>query len=363
MDKATLKLMSAGALAVGLLSFGAAAQQAEAAGLAIGNWEDGVTVAAASPWTAADMLAAKPYPMPKGGATVTDTEAADATLDVSGPPVFASGALPGGEGKTPPAMLAKDAVAPALGPIAQGYSYPGPFTRFHVGNIASYTTYPFRTIGKLFFKQYGTSYVCSASVMGNKGIVTAGHCLHAGNGLSTGWSTNVVFVPAYKNGAAPYGQWPIYSLRTFTDWYNNGASGDFDHDWGAGRTSYTRNGRTIGQTVGYLGYTYNLSRNQMWWEIGYPASSPFNGMYMYACNASYAYNSPFYSGGPAPMSVGCDMTGGCSGGPWIKNFGNGTAVYVNGVNSHRATARPAELSSPYANTDTYNAIYSWIRLP
>lgn len=362
MNKGSWKfLLPAGAVAVSMLSFGLAVQPVLAAETAITNWEDGVAVAAAMPWTAEEMRAAKPYPMPKGGATVTEADAFDATLGVSGTPGFGAGALPGAAGTVAPLMLAQQPAEEALGPVAQGYTYPAPFTRIPIAAIASYLTYPFRTVGKVFFKQYGVSYVCSAATVANKGIVTAGHCVHKGNNLATGWSTNFVFVPAYKDGAAPYGQWAISTLRTFTDWYANGTKGDFDHDWGAGRTSALRNGLTIGQTVGYLGYAYNYSRNQHWWQIGYPQTAPFDGSKMWACNASYAYNSPFYSGGPAPMAVGCDMTGGCSGGPWVMKFG--ISNYVNGVNSHRATAHPLELSSPYADTDTYNSIFAWTRLP
>lgn len=355
-------ILPAATLALSVLSVGLAVQPVMAAETGISNWEDSVPVAAAMPWTAAEMRAAKPYPMPTGNAEATQAETFDEALAPADPPGFAAGSFSGVVSKaTAPMIMAATPVVDDLGPITRGYTYPAPFTRFPIANIASYQTYPFRTIGKLFFKQYGTSYVCSASVVANKGIVTAGHCVHKGDNKSTGWSTNVVFVPAYRDGAAPYGQWPIYSLRTFGDWYVNGTAGDFDHDWGAGRTSYLRLGRTLGQTVGYLGYAYNYSRNQFWWEVGYPLLSPFNGLRMFACNASYAYNSPHYTGGPAPMAVGCDMTAGCSGGPWIKNFG--TSYYVNGVNSHRSTARTKELSSPYADTNTYNVIFSWTRLP
>jgi hypothetical protein len=39
------------------------------------------------------------------------------------------------------------------------------------------------------------------------------------------------------------------------------------------------------------------------------------------------------------------MTGGCSGGSWIWQFGTGN--YVNGHNSYRPTANPQEINSPY----------------
>ena len=314
-----------------------------------------LNLAATKPWTAAQMKAAKPYPMP----SLDDAAAiaGDLTAGPTGPAGFAPGAKPG-QSAASAAVEAMEA-DPMTGVSPLGYSYPAPFTRFHVGAISPYTTYPFSTVGKLFFRQYGVSYVCSASVIANKAIVTAGHCVHVGNNLASGWSTNVVFVPAYRNGVAPYGQWAVGPLITFTDWYANGNPGGFDHDWGAGAITALRLGKTIGQTVGYLGYAYNYSVNQNWWLLGYPQAAPFNGAYMYACNTSFAYYSPFYSGGPAPMTVGCDQTGGTSGGPWIKNFGSYN--YVNSVNSHRANNQPLSLAGPYADTATYTGIFYWAR--
>lgn len=345
------------ALAIGFASQPAAAgsQPAPAAQEVTGiTSPDNLAVAAARPWTAAEMRAAKPYPLAKltsdGGIT------SDATVGPNGP----AGSAPGARPLAAPGAVSEatvDDTALAINPL--GYSYPAPFTRFPVANISAYSTYPFRTVGKLFFKQSGLSYVCSASVIANKAIVTAGHCVHKGNNSAAGWSTNVVFVPAYKNGVAPYGQWAVSSLRTFTDWYVNGSSGKFGYDWGAGAITVLKNAKTIGQTVGYLGYAYNFSRVQDWWLLGYPQAAPFNGAFMYACNSSYAYNSPFYGAGPAPMSVGCDQTGGTSGGPWIMRFGYNN--YVNSVNSHRATARPLELSGPYADGNTYTVIFAWAR--
>lgn len=321
--------------------------QALAGGKAITSAEDGVAVAATRPWTAEEMRAAIPYPMPEFDGALPS---AGIPAGPDGPAGFKAGSQGGGA----PLFGADD--LGGADPLA--FSYPAPFTRLYVHAIAPYTTYPFSAIGKLFFKQYGVSYVCSASAIGLRGIVTAGHCVHKGNNLSSGWSTNVVFVPAYRAGAAPYGQWAVTVLRTFTDWYARGTLGDFDHDWGAGNVPPIQ-GISVGSRTGYLGYAWNFSAIQDWWLLGYPAAAPFTGAYMTFCTAGYAYNSPFYSGGPAPMTVGCDMTGGCSGGPWVKNFGSGN--YVNGVNSHRATARPQELSSPYANTDTKTAIFDWAR--
>jgi hypothetical protein len=47
--------------------------------------------------------------------------------------------------------------------------------------------------------------------------------------------------------------------------------------------------------------------------------------------------------------MGCDMTRGSSGGPWIRKFSGvaGSANYLNGNNSYRYTSHPEEMFSPY----------------
>ncbi|MDJ0657911.1 MAG: hypothetical protein QNJ42_00300 [Crocosphaera sp.] len=226
-----------------------------------------------------------------------------------------------------------------------GYNYPGPFTRFEV--FDDYRVYPYRCVGKLFFKRGGRSYVCSASSIGGNAIWTAGHCLHAGNNSSSGWATNVVFVPAYKDGAAPYGQWKAKQLFVRTAWYRNGIPNGLCQDMG-GAILYPRNNRKISQVVGWLGFAWNWSRYQHWCQFGYPAGSPFNGRRLIENCSSYAYNGSVNCS-PKPVGVGSDLTGGSSGGPWILKFG--TKNYVNGCNSYRRSRNSQEMFSPYFNNN------------
>jgi V8-like Glu-specific endopeptidase len=235
-----------------------------------------------------------------------------------------------------------------------GYGYPAPFTRWE--NFCDYRIWPFRAVGKLFFKQNGRSYVCSASSIGGCAIITAGHCVHAGNNSSSGWSKDVVFVPAYKDGAAPYGQWPARYNIVRTQWYRHGISKGLSQDIG-GCILRKQGGRTISQRVGWLGFAWNWSRNQHWLSHGYPAGAPFNGRRMQINAASFAYNGSVGSS-PAPVGMGNDLTGGSSGGPWIWRFGTGN--YVNGVNSYRRRSRPKEMFSPYFGNHA-KALYDALR--
>jgi V8-like Glu-specific endopeptidase len=213
----------------------------------------------------------------------------------------------------------------------------------------AYTLYPYVTIGKLFFKQYGVYYVASASSMGNNAIWTAGHCVHAGNNIPAGWSTNMVFVPAYRDGAAPYGQWPAKQLSTTTPWYSQGNPNGLCLDMGGASLFPNGAGKKISQVVGSLGFAWNYSRYQHWHSIGYPAAAPFTGGKMVTNQASFAYAETGLACTLKPNGIGSDMTGGCSGGPWILQFG--TNNYINGHNSYRYSNRPLEIKSPYIGND------------
>lgn len=167
--------------------------------------------------------------------------------------------------------------------------------------------------------------------MKNNAIWTAGHCVHEGNGRSDGWSTNVVFVPQYRNGSAPCGQWPVTNLKTTSQWRNGS---DFARDFGGGRVNANIS------CTGKLGFAYNQNYGKRWTAVGYPAGSPFNGSRMIECR-----NQPrslIDSGNPRPFSIRCNMTGGSSGGPYIIN-----SNAINGNVSYGYRNRPNELYSPY----------------
>jgi len=300
-------------------------------------------------WTREEMMNAKPYPLGLEGSG-KPAILSDQDLQPTGKPVFIEGYPPMDE--RPAAGTIPSFALGSVGPLQPlGYPYPAPFTRYE--NFDQYKKYPYVTVGKLFFTQYGVDYVCSAASIGNYALWTAAHCVHAGDGSSYGWSYNVVFAPAYMNGKAPKGQWKYYKLWTRSEWYYNR-----DHRYDIGGVVLYRKGRsTIGQKVGALGFAYNLGLNQHWHNIGYPAAAPFNGHTQQICTASYAYSDTAF-GSPYPSAMGCDLTGGASGGPWIVSFGGaGYGNYLNGNNSYRYTGNIYELYTPYFGDAAYS-LYS-----
>ncbi len=289
-------------------------------------------------WTQEMMLAAKPYPLEiDPGESIVSLQLAKPT----GPP----GIIPGSPPQVEEGITARSEERFASSQVTvSGYNYPPPFARYQ--NFDSHQAYPYSTVGKLFFKQGDNFYFCSAASIGNNGIWTAGHCIHKGDG--TTWSKDVVFVPGYQNGNAPFGVWSAFELWTTPEWFS---SGDLRYDIG-GVILNLNGGFTISQIVGALGFAYNQGASMHWTNIAYPSAPPFSGAKQQICAASFAY-ADTSKPNPSPIAMGCDMTSGSSGGPWILSFGGSASSqnYLNGNNSYRYSSHPKELFSPYFDSD------------
>jgi hypothetical protein len=189
--------------------------------------------------------------------------------------------------------------------------------------------------GKVFFSDGAVNFMCSGTALtsGNGSVVwTAGHCVNRGPG---GFFTNWAFVPAYKDGARPYGTWTARTLLTTAAWQQ---SGDISYDVGAAVVN-TTGGRTLTATVGSRGVAFNQAAEQHYLSHGYPAAPPFTAGRMYICESDLATRDTLAS---APtMGIGCDMTGGSSGGGWV--VGND----VLSVNSYGYPTRPDVMYGPY----------------
>ncbi len=303
-------------------------------------------------WTAEEMAKAIPYPLPGVAMPLKD----GAPAEPNGPLTVA----PGSAGMAgAPTGAEADALA-ELGAIGgggespTGYSYPPPYTRF--GVPWNYQVYPFRTLGKVFFTSGGNNYVCSGSVGYNRVIWTAGHCVYDNDAHT--WHSNWIFVPAYRNGAAPYGIWTQYDAAVLTA-YSAGTNNSIAYDYAVVIVN-DRNGRSIGSTVGYLGFLANATRVLHWMDFGYPQAAPFAGQYLHLNAASHARDDGNFS--PNPIGIGSDLTGGSSGGPWIYRFDQyaGAYNYVNGVNSYKYINpnQPYQMYSPYFGSGAVT-LYNW----
>ena len=170
---------------------------------------------------------------------------------------------------------------------------------------------PSSNIGKVFFTLGGRNYVCSAnSVSASNGSVvsTAGHCVHGGHGK---FASRWVFVPAYENGAAPYGKWAATAFSAPTQWTKGG---DISYDTAFVTVAPLEREARSRRRSAASAIAFDPARGLAYEAFGYPAAAPFDGQTLKSC-AGTASDDPY--GQTQSQGIPCDMTGGSSGGPWF----------------------------------------------
>ena len=196
----------------------------------------------------------------------------------------------------------------------------------YLGNYYSqmHQYFPYKAVGKLYIS--GGGYCSAAVISPNNIIATAAHCVY--DTETNEWLDGWTFVPADRNGSAPYGTFPWESARVL--WRYIDAP-----NWSSGIRSdvalITLGNNSAGHSVTYytgnLGRTWNNSYRQNLHAIGYP-SNLNDGKYTYVCTAESFWK------GADKIGMGCNMEQGSSGGPWIKKFtphAGGANNYVNAV--------------------------------
>ncbi|MFG1943385.1 trypsin-like serine peptidase [Nonomuraea sp. NPDC048826] len=175
-----------------------------------------------------------------------------------------------------------------------------------------------RTTGRVFLTMNGVDFVCSASTVRGRSrdlVITAGHCVKDGAGA---WAKNWTFVPAYGNGGdKPYGQWTARRMFVAGPWSQ---SSDDSYDVGMVALAPSR-GRHVADVVGAQDIAFNSPRGGHAVGFGYPADPPYNGKHLVYC-AGRLRDDPY--GDTHDQGLGCDMTAGSSGGPWLSRFDTAT---------------------------------------
>lgn len=285
-------------------------------------------------WTPERLRNARPLPLPVPTSSSREAPATTTT----GPSVSGNGQPP--TVNVAPNMQNRLFTTPrAVNPVSSVPTQPRA-----VGTAGAYFTssrlvpldadmfYPYVTVGKLFFTIPGEGdAICSAAVISPRVILTAGHCVHSGSGGSSGFYTNFLFVPAYRDGAAPYQSWSWNYVTATQTWTTGGGRVPNAADYGMIELedNYVDGSLTrIGDVTGYLGYrTQGLIPNHAT-LLGYPGNLD-NGEKMHQVTAG-----SFRSRSPNSADYGSDMEEGSSGGPWIENFGVRAVGQNSGTNSN-----------------------------
>ncbi|MEU4270583.1 hypothetical protein [Streptomyces sp. NPDC026092] len=206
-------------------------------------------------------------------------------------------------------------------------------------------------VGKIFFDSPQGSMVCSGTIVkdprrpGKSNMVwTAGHCVHAGQ--RGGWYRNITFVPAYNDlgkspaalrnakphEVAPYGQYWADWAVTSGEWINKGGSnGAWPYDYAVLHVKPQQGKKSLEETVGVaLPIDFSAPAHAKAGYMGawgYPAAAPYNGLIMHKCvdRPTRLTTAPAT---PTMYRIGCTMTGGSSGGGWIRTMPNGKPALV-----------------------------------
>ena len=282
-------------------------------------------------WTPERLAAAKPFPMP-----LVSGEPAMVQVDrtaVAG----AGGEIGAGAAPTitrapetlirlwdPRSVFAQEAPDVDPNDHGTGGAY---YTSSRVATYGStqYKKYPYTTVGKLYFNIGTSLYVCSASSLRPRVLLTAGHCVHSGNGSTTGWYTNWVFYPSLNGTIAPFGKWKPTIVWVTGTWFSGGGGVPNAADYAMMEMKDSILRVKMGNKLGYLGYhTLALSPNHAT-LVGYPQSFD-NGNIMHQTTSESAFG-PYTN----CYEYGTNHTGGSSGGPWVENMGQSAVGEPSGL--------------------------------
>ena len=200
--------------------------------------------------------------------------------------------------------------------------------------------YPYSTAGKFFFTIPGEGdFYCSGAVLRKRIVVTAGGCVHQGSGGNNGFYEDFLFVPAYRDGDAPYGVWEWAAVTVSAPWSQSNGRLPNAADWAlVEMADQTFDGEElrIGDVTGTLGYATRRLRPNHATILGYPVNFD-GGEWMHQVSAK-----DFRATAPAAtnnVEYGSDMRAGSEGGPLLQDFGdNPNLVKLIGVLSYYSSS-------------------------
>ena len=204
------------------------------------------------------------------------------------------------------------------------------------------------TIGRLFFTDHGEDASCTATVVDSANhstVVTAGHCVNNTDllGDNNAWNANVLFIPGYHDGQAPYGKFVGRLGVADATWLRNDQQNavEYDpYDQAFDVLNPNAQGRRVQDAVGaaqHIGFDRPGAADQF--QFGYPRASSdparenlpeYTGERLAFCHGVAAEypGTPDFPAGPDLWGPACTMGGGSSGGPRIADFHHGIGTVV-----------------------------------
>jgi V8-like Glu-specific endopeptidase len=230
------------------------------------------------------------------------------------------------------ALSADDSIAePASG------SGGGLFTSSRLVPVSADRTFPYSTVGKLFFTIPGEGdFYCSAAVIRSRIVATAAQCIHGGLSADD-FFDDFEFVPAYRDGVAPFGTWEWEFVSVPAAWTTGKGKLPSSADFGlieVGDQVFDGALSKIGDVVGFLGYATQRLRPNHAHLLAYTSSFD-GGEKLHQVTAKDAKTAA-----PSNVLYGSDMRGGSAGGPLIQDFGDNAALvrWVGAISTYNSSA-------------------------
>lgn len=209
------------------------------------------------------------------------------------------------------------------------------------------TVPPFSVNGRLFIRRGRERGFCSGTAIDSPTrqlVLTAAHCLNSGPLLRsrrTIWSRTMQFVPAYRNGIAPFGVFVARRGKVFVPKPFLKAANP-DYDVGAFLTFPNAEGVNLADAVGGgVAIAVDRARAQQFQTFGYPAKTRS----LQQCSSPYVGDDvlTYRFAGPPTIAIRCRWTPGASGGGWLID--EGTAI--DGLTSYGHRGDRRHTFSPY----------------
>jgi hypothetical protein len=228
-----------------------------------------------------------------------------------------------------------------------------------------------RIVGRVYFEERGVAYFCSGAAVFSENrsvVLTAGHCAADGGTCAKGGDCrphqNWVFIPSFRQdkscdeatgAGCPYGRWAAQALFAPDEWLKDG---NHRYDFAAVVVE-ALDGRLLTDVVGDVVPVFDVAPEKLvhrdYALFGYPKGPPFNGRLWVCIEKRSGRDESRYEWfrgstrtgsepGPAELAIGCNMTAGADGGPWLTPGQNGRTAIVSVTSFSRAEN---ELSGPY----------------
>jgi V8-like Glu-specific endopeptidase len=189
----------------------------------------------------------------------------------------------------------------------------------------------YRATGRVLFAMAGQYWICSGSVITDgradrSVVLTAGHCAYdqANHAFATEW----LFIPEFDAGPSlfdcattPHGCWTADSLVVSAAFAgrNGFDAPSAQADWAfavlgpGGHDSVA-----LDTTVGSFPISFSsVTAGTLVTALGYPAGAPYDGTQLIYCHGAAGFDPRLQN---RTYRLPCSMTGGSSGGPWLRDL-------------------------------------------